>query len=1100
VTKPSSLVSQLCVVVFFVSFLPSQSMGQTIFDGWRELPGGAITRVRDAAIVYHGKLYLFGIGMGDGGHYLNVFDAAQWSGWRLVPGGGTTALPDAATVYRDKLYLFAIGARDHAHYGNVFDGTDWSGWRGLPGGATTSLPDAATVYGDKLYLFGIGSGDHAHYVNVFDGLQWSGWRVLGGTTAVAAAATVFNGKLYLFGIGTGDHSHYMNIFDGVQWSDWIIVPGGGTTLLSDAATVYGDKLYLFGIGSGDHAHYVNVFDGAQWSGWKPVQGGGTTAMPDTVVAYGNKLYLFGIGASDQKHYVNTAGTTIKVQSPRYNDVLQKATHNSYWVNVDSADAFASGVQERIVDQMLHEAVRSFELDLHYESGHSGEFTVYHTSAAQSNSMCHYLTDCLDLIKRLDYLEPNHEVVTINLEFKEALAASRVFGNNNVIGSLKHNHHIEDLDRQLWERLGTRLYTPGEFLARCPAGSTLRECAGLAGWPTLDELRGRYIVTVLGNWSDNYWDWLEYANDLGGAAARAAFPMRSMLTTSPTSLAHSDTRVPGWLQAHADYQPWIELNGASLKSNADHPYIFSQLDDATFKQRLRNARDASVFWQVEDERFKDGDVPGKLMNGQPGFNPNGLLTFLDTEKANGNRFGNGVVRIGDNGGSRFQPTNQLTTIIATTYQQYQTDFPWNTIFSRKPLSTVSLSVPEQPFFERAQILKNSVRHQFDPNALREPGARLYFSHDDPLNPVDASITSSADTDWQVQPSTTTVTHDGVLQPQAQPGSLGCLFARAPRSGDQVEVCRKTLGSSNRAVQIIVSVTEAGVVRQTTYTVPHQEPNYRDVGDLLKMQVVSGGRVVRLWTSGTMGPDGTPRWNRLPIGDLSFRWPLTTQGLRALGDVLFVGPRFNGQLVTRSFFPSITVERLVQDLSWCIDGACIQAYRPDHIDLSTDRSGAAYVGVHESEGRVFGQWRTLLTTDRFEVTNSGLYQFQTFNKFLLLRDDPKAGEPMTALYGCVDWRRDYHQHWVSTDPSCTNANTKDPYAENEGRIGYIATTQLPGTLPLWHTRKGTQNDGSADTHDHYFAVGDSQRNVKIQNEGYELVGNAPVGWVYTKGKLP
>jgi len=27
----------------------------------------------------------------------------------------------------------------------------------------------------------------------------------------------------------------------------------------------------------------------------------------------------------------------------------------------------------------------------------------------------------------------------------------------------------------------------------------------------DELRGRHIVTLQGNWSDNYWDWLDYAS-------------------------------------------------------------------------------------------------------------------------------------------------------------------------------------------------------------------------------------------------------------------------------------------------------------------------------------------------------------------------------------------------------------------------------------------------------------------------------------------------------------------------------------------------------------------------------------------------------------
>jgi hypothetical protein len=131
---------------------------------------------------------------------------------------------------------------------------------------------------------------------------------------------------------------------------------------------------------------------------------------------------------------------------------------------------------------------------------------------------------------------------------------------------------------------------------------------------------------------------------------------------------------------------------------------------------------------------------------------------------------------------------------------------------------------------------------------------------------------------------------------------------------------------------------------------------------------------------------------------------------------------------------------------------------------------------------------------------LYQYQTFDKFLVKKDTPQPGTKMTALYRCVDWRRDYHQHWLSTDPACPNPNTKEPYAKTGGRVGYVATVAVPGTQPLWHLRKGTHNAGSADTHDHYFAVGNAQRDVKIKKEGYNLVGNAPIAWVYMKGQLP
>ncbi|MBB5421745.1 hypothetical protein [Paraburkholderia atlantica] len=53
---------------------------------------------------------------------MKTFDGVTWSGWSAVPGGGTTLLPDTAVSYNGKLYLFGIGIGDHGHYVNSFDG------------------------------------------------------------------------------------------------------------------------------------------------------------------------------------------------------------------------------------------------------------------------------------------------------------------------------------------------------------------------------------------------------------------------------------------------------------------------------------------------------------------------------------------------------------------------------------------------------------------------------------------------------------------------------------------------------------------------------------------------------------------------------------------------------------------------------------------------------------------------------------------------------------------------------------------------------------------------------------------------------------------
>jgi hypothetical protein len=271
--------------------------------------------------------------------------------------------------------------------------------------------------------------------------------------------------------------------------------------------------------------------------------------------------------------------------PRYDQVFRKATHNSYWINYANAtgdDPAASGVQERIIDQLLHEHVRGLELDLHYEGGHPGEFTVYHTSDAQANSGCHYLTDCLQLLQRFDYLIPQHEVLTTVLELKE-----NPFGGTFGTSQTGQNHQMEDLDRQLFEHLGSRIYTPREMMSRCPGAPNLVACVAQAGWPTTDELRGRYIFTIDGNWANNYWDWISYANDHGGILSRAAFPIRSMFGTN-TNFPSLPADKRAALQA-APNHPWVEIDSNRLSLE-----LHQRSGDGEWEQRrIADESDAPV---------------------------------------------------------------------------------------------------------------------------------------------------------------------------------------------------------------------------------------------------------------------------------------------------------------------------------------------------------------------------------------------------------------------------------------------------------------------------------------------------------------------------
>ncbi|HEX5715618.1 MAG TPA: hypothetical protein VF179_05625, partial [Thermoanaerobaculia bacterium] len=82
---------------------------------------------------------------------------------------------------------------------------------------------------------------------------------------------------------------------------------------------------------------------------------------------------------------------------------------------------------------------------------------------------------------------------------------------------------------------------------------------------------------------------------------------------------------------------------------------------------------------------------------------------------------------------------------------------------------------------------------------------------------------------------------------------------------------------------------------------------------------------------------------------------------------------------------------------------------------------------------------------------------------------------ALYRCFDmWTLD---HFVSTDPYCATRT-------NEGLLGYIATSQLSGTVPLYQTHD-PQNDNR------FYTISASERQT-VLNWGWYDEGIA--GYVY------
>lgn len=161
----------------------------------------------------------------------------------------------------------------------------------------------------------------------------------------------------------------------------------------------------------------------------------------------------------------------------YAKAVQKSVHNSY------------ERLEPLLDQLVYHRVRSIELDIHTgkagDTAPNGEWFVYHDDAPfLRDTSCTSLSDCLGQLAAFHRAFPRHEVATVWIDLKEA------FGPG---------HTAAELDALLAKALGrSNVFAAEDAKKRCAAATTLRGAlAGACTFPTLDELRGKIIVTVTG---------------------------------------------------------------------------------------------------------------------------------------------------------------------------------------------------------------------------------------------------------------------------------------------------------------------------------------------------------------------------------------------------------------------------------------------------------------------------------------------------------------------------------------------------------------------------------------------------------------------------
>lgn len=173
-------------------------------------------------------------------------------------------------------------------------------------------------------------------------------------------------------------------------------------------------------------------------------------------------------------WVSPGQETVERSRLRYNQVAQKASHNSYQR------------KEGVVRQLKDFRIRTIEFDSHSKAAPAGDWFVYH-NLKDSKTNCATLSECYSQVVEFHKSEPEHEVVTIFFDVDEIHAP----------GHAKADFYA------LIERSFPKgsVLRPSQLMAACPPAKTLQESVTMpgCGWPRLQELRGKFIFVITGDY-------------------------------------------------------------------------------------------------------------------------------------------------------------------------------------------------------------------------------------------------------------------------------------------------------------------------------------------------------------------------------------------------------------------------------------------------------------------------------------------------------------------------------------------------------------------------------------------------------------------------
>lgn len=652
------------------------------------------------------------------------------------------------------------------------------------------------------------------------------------------------------------------------------------------------------------------------------------------------------------------------QFPRYNQVYGAGSHNSYWINrSDNYDYYASGPQELLSDQLLHEHVRTIEIDVHSDGAPAGQWKVYHTSDSE-NFTGRYLEDYLEYLRNFQYAVPQHEVINVVIELKNIYPPGGGGASHTLdptTPNFDEQHTMDEFDETIRRYLGPWLYTPADFLAPAPWGTSLVEWARISEWPTIDELRGRFIIMVIGGWSTAAVDWIKYATT--NLEKRAAFPMQSIFDVSPTLPPDKSDKV--YFQVTmAGMSFWISDVVTSLYPVPDE---IGSLD-------RQAAFDASIFWDFAAVHLlaNVNSVASQIVT--TFLQRNGLIRGGDAFRFNEND------RSASDNDAPEVKQNYQEFLLEKGFQMIVTDYPWHILNDE---AAPALGIPTDP----SRRLRDESWKNGPPTHFSEVGTRFYF-HADPLQSISAytTVPDVSQRWWEVTVSTTRaggtalartdpagvpdhalpiIHHVPLSFPRrAQDFGYGGIVAWSMDWGDQIRIVREKTNpqppdpnQKQETVSIHIQVFKGGfLVEEKSFVAARLGPCKRpedptdllardltgDVSDVcvgnmiaLSIDNINGQSFVNAYSAGKMKSSEMPDWQWL--GSWTFDQPLRKQGFISHLDVMLAGPRmayaFPQKLIILNPPPDIRLQDLPDqvafgdpskarfvDLSWSVFDEC------------------------------------------------------------------------------------------------------------------------------------------------------------------------------------